>query len=151
MTDPNQFVTNLIGVFGEIIFIADAQIGENRNYSPGIGPHHEGEQIAASVEHAQDRCDFDATIATAATDSSAVEYPSVQAADPILEADDATVYIEAKLFRFQKGNDSPSNTIMPRCSIRLRTAPGSRSFTTLSSWLSQMFVHTGAFLGLHLR
>jgi hypothetical protein len=37
-----------------------------------------------------------------------VQYPSGRAADVVIQAGDETVFIEAKLFRFQKANSTPS-------------------------------------------
>jgi hypothetical protein len=107
MSGPQSLVGQLAEAFVDVIHEVDADIGENRTYGAGIGPHNEDDQVDALVQAVREEGLFDGTIATAKGDTSAVRYPGGQAADLYLEADGAAEYCEAKLFRFQKANGNP--------------------------------------------
>ncbi|QLD87723.1 hypothetical protein HWV07_01200 [Natronomonas salina] len=107
MSESRSLVGALAESFAEVIQDVDADIGENRTYGAGIGPHDEDDQIDALVNAVRERDLFDGTIATAKADATAVRYPGGQSADLYLEADGRSEYCEAKLFRFQKANGNP--------------------------------------------
>lgn len=105
--------TTLTGKFArlcsDVIQDVDREIGENRTYGVGIGPHDEDDQVAALVEEIKQRELFDGTIRTAKSDSSEVRYPGGQSADLVIKTAEATEYCEAKLIRVQKANEQPSS------------------------------------------
>ncbi|RDZ65345.1 hypothetical protein C5B90_02980 [Haloferax sp. Atlit-12N] len=107
MSSTRSLVGQLADSFVDVIQKVDAEIGENRTYGPGIGPHDEDDQIDSLVQAVTQRDLFDGLISTAKSDVSTVRYPGGQAADLYLEADEKSEYCEAKLFRFQKANGNP--------------------------------------------
>lgn len=107
MGESQSIVGTLADYFVEVIQNVDAEIGENRTYGAGIGPHDEDDQIDALVQAVRERNLFDGEIATAKGDAAGVRYPGGQAADLYLESDGRSEYCEAKLFRFQKANGNP--------------------------------------------
>lgn len=107
MTDSEATIGTLAEAFTEVINEVDEEIGENRTYGAGIGPHDEDDQINALVEAVRDEGLFDATIATAKGDPSGVTYPNGQSADIVIEQDGKSTFCEAKLLRFQKANGQP--------------------------------------------
>lgn len=107
MGGSQSVVGALAECFAEVIQGVDTEIGENRTYGPGIGPHDEDDQIDALVQGVRDQDLFDGIIATAKSDAPAVRYPGGQAADLYLQMDGRSEYCEAKLFRFQKANGNP--------------------------------------------
>jgi hypothetical protein len=107
MGESRSLVGTLAEFFAEVIQEVDAEIGENRTYGAGIGPHDEDDQIDALVQTVRERNLFDGVIATAKGDAESVRYPGGQAADLYLESDGRSEYCEAKLFRFQKANGNP--------------------------------------------
>jgi hypothetical protein len=107
MSDSQSLVGKLAERFVKVIHEVDAEIGENRTYGAGIGPHDEDDQIDALVEAVRQRGLFDGQIATAKGDASEVRYPGGQSADLYLEADGRGEFCEVKLFRFQKANGNP--------------------------------------------
>lgn len=107
MSESRSLVGALAESFAEVIREVDADIGENRTYGAGIGPHDEDDQIDALVNAVRERDLFDGTIATAKADATAVRYPGGQSADLYLESEGRSEYCEAKLFRFQKANGNP--------------------------------------------
>ena len=107
MSPSRSLVGKLAESFGEVIQVVDAEIGENRTYGEGIGPHDEDDQIDVLVRAVRDRDLFDGVIATAKGDAAGVRYPGGQPADLYLETDGKSEYCEAKLFRFQKANGNP--------------------------------------------
>lgn len=100
----------LAAVFGDVIATVDGQIGENRSYGAGIGPHDEDDQVDALVRTAREAGALDGltSVATVNSDPSAVSYPDGRAADLVLRGDDRTEYCEAKLLRFQRSTGDPS-------------------------------------------
>jgi len=102
----------IIGDFAEALLAevptVDEQIGENRDYGEGIGPHDEDDQVNSLVRQAKESGQFDYDVYTVKSDPEKVQYPSGREADIVIQADDETVYFEAKLFRFQKANSNPS-------------------------------------------
>ena len=102
----------VVGDFAEVLAdevpTVDEQIGENRDYGEGIGPHDEDDQVDALVQQAKKSSQFGYKVYTVSNDSEKVQYPGGREADIVIQADDETVYFEAKLFRFQKANSNPS-------------------------------------------
>lgn len=107
MSESRSLVGALAESFADVIQDVDAEIGENRTYGAGIGPHDEDEQIDALVNEVREQDIFDGTVATAKADATAVRYPGGQSADLYLESEGRSEYCEAKLFRFQKANSNP--------------------------------------------
>ena len=107
MSDSQSLVGELAELFVEVINEVDVDIGENRTYGAGIGPHDEDDQINALVEAVRQQGLFDGQVATAKSDASKVRYPGGQSADLHLEAPGRGEFCEAKLFRFQKANGNP--------------------------------------------
>ena len=124
----------IVGDFAEALAaevpIVDQQIGENRDYGEGIGPHDEDDQVNALVQQAKESGQFDYEVYTVNSDSEKVQYPAGREADVVIQSDSETVYIEAKLFRFQKANSNPSRTALVRSSVRIRTVLVSPSSMT---------------------
>ncbi|MFD1588143.1 hypothetical protein ACFR9U_14255 [Halorientalis brevis] len=108
MTDARSLTGELAATFTDVIHEVDTEIGENRTYGEGIGPHDEDDQVDALVNAVRARELFDGTVATAKSDSGAVSYPGGQSADLRIERGSTTEYCEAKLLRFQKANGNPS-------------------------------------------
>lgn len=104
--------TSIVGDFAQSLAkeapIVDAQIGENEDYGEGLGPHDEDDQIYELVQQAKESGRLSYDVSTVKKNSRAVQYPGGREADIIIHDDDETVYFEAKLFRFQKGNSRPS-------------------------------------------
>ena len=102
----------IVGDFAEALAAevpaVDQQIGENRDYGEGIGPHDEDDQINALAQQAKESGQFDYEVYTVNSDPEKVQYPAGREADVVIQSDSETVYIEAKLFRFQKANSNPS-------------------------------------------
>ncbi len=94
--------------FTEVIDEADREIGENRDYGEGIGPHDEDDQIDELVRRVQRQKQLGWTVHTAKSNPSEVRYPSGQSSDLSIRTGDEQVCCEAKLFRFQKANENPS-------------------------------------------
>lgn len=107
MSYSQSLVGKLAERFIKMIHEVDQEIGENRTYGAGIGPHDEDDQIDALVEAVRQRGLFDGQIATAKGDASEVRYPGGQSADIYLEADGQGELFEVKLFRFQKASGNP--------------------------------------------
>lgn len=108
MSREQTLVGNFAKVLASEVPTVDEQIGENRDYGEGIGPHDEDNQVDALVQQAKQSGQFDYEVYTVNTDSEKVQYPGGREADIVIQADDETVYFEAKLFRFQKANSTPS-------------------------------------------
>jgi len=107
MSGSQSLVGELAELFVEVINEVDVDIGENRTYGTGIGPHDEDDQINALVKAVRQQGLFDGQVATAKGDASKVRYPGGQSADLHLEAAGRGEFCEAKLFRFQKANGNP--------------------------------------------
>lgn len=108
MSREQTLVGNFAKALASEVPTVDEQIGENRDYGEGVGPHDEDDQVDALVQQAKQSGQFDCEVYTVNTDSEKVQYPSGREADIVIQADDETVYFEAKLFRFQKANSTPS-------------------------------------------
>ncbi|WP_135363858.1 hypothetical protein [Halosimplex halophilum] len=109
MGDSLTLTGEVANLFVDVIDEVDKEIGENRTYGAGIGPHDEDDQIDALVTKVREQELFDGRISTAKSDSSEVRYPSGRSADLVIERDGEKEYCEAKLFRFQKANENPSS------------------------------------------
>jgi hypothetical protein len=108
MADSGTLTGDLAEAFTEVIHEVDEEIGENRTYGAGIGPHDEDDQIDALVSAVRDRGLFEGSVSTVKSDATAVSYLGGQSADLRIERADTMEYCEAKLFRFQKTNGNPS-------------------------------------------
>jgi hypothetical protein len=108
VTNDTTLTGSLATSFAEVIDSVDRDIGENKTYGSGIGPHDEDDQIAELVEEVRQAGKLEGEVCTAKSESKAVRYPDGKFADLVLRSADVTEYCEAKLFRFQKANSNPS-------------------------------------------
>jgi hypothetical protein len=109
MSDQRSPLGQLAVALSDVIHTVDEQIGENRNYGEGIGPHDEDDQIDALVSEARRQSLLESEVYTVASNPSEVQYPGGQSADINIDRGGQPMYVEAKLFRFQKANGDPSS------------------------------------------
>lgn len=108
MTDASGLLKEVANEFAEMINEVDRSIGENRDYGEGIGPHNEDDQISALATEVSSEGRFCESIYTVQTSPAKLRYKGNQSADLLLESQETAVFIEAKLFRFQRANGNPS-------------------------------------------
>lgn len=108
MTGGRTLTGELAELFADAIPDVDRNIGENRDYGAGVGPHDEDDQVDALVTEVRQRGHLPGSVSTAKSHPSAVRYPDGRSADLVIETSGLTEYCEAKLFRFLKANGDPS-------------------------------------------
>lgn len=109
MVEPATCTGELAESFADVIADVDETIGENKDYGAGIGPHDENDQIDALVDGVLSRNTFNGSISTATSKPADVRYTGGQSCDLVIKTPTTVEYCEAKLFRFQKANQSPSS------------------------------------------
>lgn len=129
----------------------DKQIGENRTYGEGLGPHDEDDQIKALVEQARENGLLGPNVYTVGSDVSEVRYPSGREADIVIQGENKTVYLEAKLFRFEKGNGDPSEYGFARAFNPFQYRAGQSFIHDVSKIAESEIRATKALLGIYYR
>jgi len=107
MSDQRSPLGRLAVALSDVIHTVDEQIGENRNYGEGIGPHDEDDQIDALVSEASRQNLLESDVYTVASDPSEMRYPGGQSADINIDRDQQTMDGGAKLFRIQEADGHP--------------------------------------------
>lgn len=111
VNNASTLIGRIAPALSDVAPTVDGEIGENRNYGAGLGPHDEDDQVDALVTEARERSLLDGVddVATVASSPGAVSYPDGRRADLRLRNGDRTEFCEAKLFRFQRstGDVSP--------------------------------------------
>lgn len=150
MTDTEniqQFTESIADVAPTV----DQQIGENRNYGEGLGPHDEDDQIEALVKQARRDNLFESNVHTVSGDASKVRYPGGQEADVVIQGQSESVYIEAKLFRFEKGNGDPSEYGFARVFNPFQDRAGQSFIHDVNKIAESEIRATKALLGIYYR
>lgn len=151
MDVENSFVGDLAEALAAEVPTVDKQIGEKRDYGEGIGPHDEDDQVNTLVQQAKESGQFEYEVYTVSNDSKKVRYPSGREADIIIQADDETVYLEAKLFRFQKANSNPSKNGFAKVFSPYQDSAGQSSIHDVKKIAESDVRATRALLGIYYR
>jgi len=150
MTDT-EYVQQLAESLANVAPTVDQQIGENRNYGEGLGPYDEDDQIEALVNQARENNLLEPNVYTVDSDASEVRYPSGKEADIVIQGQNETVYLEAKLFRFEKGNGDPSEYGFARVFNPFQDRAGQSFIHDVNKIAESEIRATKALLGIYYR